>query len=285
MTASLRDLRVLAQGLDHPEGVATGPDGMIYAGGEAGQVYRIDPGSGQVAELANTGGFVLGLCHDAAGAVYVCDVSERPAIRRVDPATGEVSAYCASADGGPLETPNYAAFAADGTLWFTDSGTEDLDVRNGRLIRVPPDGGDGQVLGLGELHFPNGMCLDAAGRPAFLETLTPRLSVVVDGSAEVVCEFPGNSPDGLALTADGGFLVACYYPFRLLRVPPGGGSYEVVLDDPTGIHIPMPTNVCFFGEGLRQVAIASLGGQVVKAIDLGIAGAAVQYPRLPAPGR
>lgn len=68
MTASLRDLRVLAQGLDHPEGVATGPDGMIYAGGEAGQVYRIDPDSGQVDEVANTGGFVLGLCHDAAGA-------------------------------------------------------------------------------------------------------------------------------------------------------------------------------------------------------------------------
>jgi hypothetical protein len=46
----------------------------------------------------------------------------------------------------------------------------------------------------------------------------------------------------------------------------------------------MPTNVCFFGEGLRQVAIASLGGQVVKTIDLGIAGAAVHYPRLPTPG-
>jgi len=86
----------------------------------------------------------------------------------------------------------------------------------------------------------------------------------------------------VALTADGGFLVACYYPFRLLLVPPSGGSFEVVLDDPTGIHIPMPTNVCFFGDGLKQVAIASLGGQVVKAIDLGIAGAPVQYPRLPA---
>jgi len=282
MTASLRDLRVLAQGLDHPEGVATGPDGMIYAGGEAGQVYRIDAGSGQFAEVANTGGFVLGLCHDASGRVYVCDVSETPGIRRVDPVSGEVSDYCTSADGGPLETPNYAAFAADGTLWFTDSGTEDLDIRNGRLIRVPPGGGDGRVLELGDLHFTNGMCHDAGGQPAFLETLTPRLSVIVDGAANVMCEFPGHSPDGVALTADGGFLVACYYPFRLLLVPPSGGSFEVVLDDPTGIHIPMPTNVCFFGDGLKQVAIASLGGQVVKAIDLGIAGAPVQYPRLPA---
>ncbi|MGN6380248.1 MAG: SMP-30/gluconolactonase/LRE family protein, partial [Gaiellales bacterium] len=190
MTASLRDLRVLAQPLDHPEAVATGPDGMIYAGGEAGQVYRIDPSSGRFVEIANTGGFVLGICHDASGALYVCDVSEMPGIRRIDPASGAVSDYCTTADGGPLETPNYAAFADDGTLWFTDSGTEDLDIRNGRLIRVRPGGGDGHALDLGALHFANGMCIDAEGRPAFLETLTPRLSVVVDGSAEVLCEFP-----------------------------------------------------------------------------------------------
>ena len=42
----LRDLaefRTWANGLDHPEGVAEGPDGTIYAGGELGQVYRIAP--------------------------------------------------------------------------------------------------------------------------------------------------------------------------------------------------------------------------------------------------
>jgi gluconolactonase len=282
VTASLRDLRVIAAGLDHPEAVALGPDRMLYAGGEAGQVYRIDVQTGGFAEIGNTGGFVLGLCHDAAGAVYVCDVGEEPGIKRVDPADGSVTAYCTSAGGGPLETPNYAAFAGDGTLWFTDSGTESLDIRNGRLLRVPPGGGDAAVLPLGDLHFPNGMCLDASGRPVFLETFTPRLSVVVDNEATVLCELAGTSPDGVALTADGGFLIACYYPFRLMLVPPGGGDAEVVLDDPTGIHIPMPTNVCFFGEGLRQIAIASLGGQVVKSIDLGVAGAPVHYPELPA---
>jgi sugar lactone lactonase YvrE len=277
--ASLADLRVIASGLDHPEGIATGPDGELYAGGEAGQVYRLDRAHGTAAEIANTGGFVLGLCHDAAGTIYVCDVG-RPGILRVDPATSTVSDYCTSADGGPLETPNWAAFAPDGTLWFTDSGTEALDVRNGRLISVPPGGGDGKVLELGALHFPNGMCVDADGVRYFLETLSPRLSRVSGGSAEVIAELPGTSPDGVALTADGGFLIACYYPFRLLHVPAGGGAAELVLDDPTGIHIPMPTNVAFFGPGLTRVAIASLGGMAVKAIDLGIAGAPLNYPRI-----
>ncbi len=39
---ALSDFRTWANGLDHPEGVAVGPDGMIYAGGESGQVYRIE---------------------------------------------------------------------------------------------------------------------------------------------------------------------------------------------------------------------------------------------------
>jgi gluconolactonase len=275
--ASLDDLRIIASGLDHPEGIATGPDGELYAGGEAGQVYRIDRARGTATEIANTGGFVLGLCHDAGGMIYVCDAG-RPGILRVDPDTSGVEDYCTSAAGGALETPNWAAFAPDGTLYFTDSGTESLDVRNGRVIRVPRGGGDGEVLDLGVLHFPNGMCVDAGGAAYFLETLTPRLSRVAGGRAEMIAELTGTSPDGLALCADGSFLVACYYPFRLLHVPAGGGAPEIVLDDPTGIHIPMPTNVAFFGPGLASVAIASLGGMVVKAIDLGLAGAPLNYP-------
>ena len=279
--ASLSDLYVIAAPLDHPEGIATGPDGELYAGGEAGQVYRIDRAAGTPSEIANTGGFVLGLCHDAAGMIYLCNLDSTPAILRVNPATGAIDTWCDSAGGGPLETPNWPAFAPDGWLYFTDSGTEDMDIQNGRLIRVPPGGGDGEVLDLGPLHFPNGMCVDPAGTPVFLETLTPRLSRVVDGRVELIADLPGTSPDGVAVCADGGYIVAVYYPFRLLYVPPEGGRVDLVLDDPSGIHIPMPTNVTFYDEGLAKLAIGSLGGMVVKGIDLGIAGAPLNYPAQP----
>ena len=36
-------ISVYVHGLDHAEGIAWGMDGYIYAGSEAGQVYRIDP--------------------------------------------------------------------------------------------------------------------------------------------------------------------------------------------------------------------------------------------------
>jgi gluconolactonase len=278
--ASLHDLYVIAAGLDHPECVNPGPDGELYAGGEIGQIYRIDRDAQTATQIADAGGWVGGVCLDGAGRIYACVIGEEIAVKRIDPATGAVKTWCESAGGDALVTPNYASFAADGSLWFTDSGPEDIDVRAGRLIRVPPGGGDGEVIDPGgALHFPNGMCFDADGLPCYLETLTPRLSRVRDGVSEVIAEFPGNSPDGVALCADGGFLVGMYYPFRLMYVPPGGGEPEMVLDDPTGIHIPMPTNVCFYGEGLASVAIASLGGWVVKGIDLGIAGVPLHYPR------
>jgi hypothetical protein len=38
----LEGLLPFADGLDHPEGVAWGPAGYVYAGGEAGQACRAD---------------------------------------------------------------------------------------------------------------------------------------------------------------------------------------------------------------------------------------------------
>ena len=46
---------VFVEGLDHPEGIAWGLDGHAYAGGEAGQVYRIDVERREVVQFADTG--------------------------------------------------------------------------------------------------------------------------------------------------------------------------------------------------------------------------------------
>jgi gluconolactonase len=275
---SVADVRVVVSGLDHPEGVATGPDGLLYAGGEAGQIYKIDPTAETLEQIADTGGFVLGLALDGEGNVYACDAA-RGEVVRLDARTGTVDGYCAGAGGEALTAPNWPAFAPDGSLFVSDSGTEDLAVRDGRLFRVPPGGGDGELVDLPVLHFPNGLAVDGDGVVHLLESFTPRLVSLRDGQVTVVADFPGTIPDGVALTADGGFVVSCYYPFRLYHVT-SEGRVETLLEDPTGITLPMPTNTSFFGDGLRQLAIALLGGWGICAVEAPFAGAPLHYPRL-----
>lgn len=270
----LDGLTVLASDLDHPEGIALGPDGALYAGGEAGQVYRIDSQDGSTEQIADTGGFLLGICLDAEGGIYVCD-TDADAVLRID-ATGRAEPYCQAASGAPLRTPNWAAFDADGALWLTDSGTESVSACDGTLVRIAPGGGDGEVIDLPPLHFPNGLCVGADGSICILESFTPRLSALRDGALEVVAELPGVVPDGLAAEAGGGFIVACYYPFQVLRVDEEG-TVDVFLEDPLGQTLVSPTNAVHFGPDLERLAFASLLGWSITACSAPASGMGLHY--------
>ncbi|MSW30993.1 MAG: hypothetical protein F2848_02605, partial [Actinobacteria bacterium] len=67
-------MKIFASDLDHPEGLAWSPSGWVAAGGEAGQVYRINPATGEATEIANTGGFILGMAFDGEENLYLCDM-------------------------------------------------------------------------------------------------------------------------------------------------------------------------------------------------------------------
>jgi gluconolactonase len=276
----LGDIRILSAGLDHPEGVALGPDGLLYAGGEAGQIYQVDPASGNWWQVADTHGSILGLCLDSAGRVYVCDTAHR-AILRIWPATGRVETYCDKTASGPLQIPNWAVFAPDGALWFSDSGAEDLDEVNGTLIRIPPGGGAGQITEVPPLHFCNGLAMAPDGAIFVVESFAQRVSVVRSGELAIYADLPGTIPDGLALDDEGGLLVSCYQPNKILRIPPGGGEPSLILDDWTGLRLLMPTNVAFFGTRLRQLAIACLGGLELRTIEVPWRGQELNYPDVP----
>jgi gluconolactonase len=275
----LAALTVLADGLDHPEGIALGPDGMLYAGGEGGQLYVIDPVAGGFDEAAQTGGFLQGLCLDSAARVYACDVASG-AVLRISPRDGSVERYCEAAGGRRLQTPNWPVFDADGTLWLSDSGTDDPSFTDGTLVRIPPDGGDGERLDLPPFRFANGLALSSDGALYVAESFLPGVSVLRDGRVELYVDLPGTVPDGLALDREGGLLISCYQPNRILRVPPGGGHPQVVLDDWSGAMLMTPTNICFFGAELRALAIASLGGWKVTGIDAPWPGQPLHYPSL-----
>jgi sugar lactone lactonase YvrE len=243
-------------------------------------VYRIDPGAGTFEEIATTGGFALGMCLDAEGRVYVCD-GGRLAIMRVTPGTGAVEVYCDSAEGAPLRTPNYPAFAADGTLWFSDSGTDHPDAEaDGTLVQVAPGGGDGVTLDVRPFRFSNGIAVGPDGAIYVIESFEPCVSVVRDGVVTKLADLPRTCPDGLALDSEGGVLISCFQPNQILRVPPGGGAAELLVDDWGGGYLLTPTNVSFFGDELEHVAVASIGGWSIRAITLPWKGQPLHYPSI-----
>ncbi len=274
------EFTTLAEGLDHPEGAAVGPDGTVYAGGEAGQIYRIAP-DGTPEQYADTGGFLYGVTVDGSGNVYGCDMG-RGEIVRVDP-SGTVTAYSHGTGEHPLRVPNFSAFDDGGRLYVTDSGEWGAD--DGLVFRVAP-GGETTVWTDAVTAFPNGCCLTAAGDALLVIESHMRRVVRVpiegDGSAgvpELVADLAGSQPDGIALAVDGTMFVGCYRPDRVWRIALGGRP-EVWFDDPDGVVLNQPANPVFVGDGLRRLLLSSLGGWSLVATDPGVAGLPLRYPVL-----
>ena len=273
---------VLVEGLDHPEGIAWGLDGHAYAGGEAGQVYRIAVDAGTATELANTGGFVLGLALDARGNVYACDVGNK-AVMKIAP-DGDVSTYSAGAPGHPFTTPNYPAFDAGGNLYVCDSGDWKSD--NGCVYRIRP-GGETEVWDWRPREFPNGLCLGPDGRSLYVAmSLNPprvdRIRIEPDGAAgavETVVGLPGTVPDGVAFDTDGNLYVSMYRPDVIYRVSPSG-AVEVLAEDPEGTLIAAPTNIAFCGEDRDVLLGANVGRWHITRYDTGATGHPLAYPDL-----
>ncbi len=276
----LKAFGTLVDGLDHPEGVAWGLDGRVYAGGEAGQIYAASL-EGKVEQIADTGGFIYGVTLDGAGNVYACDFG-RASVLRVTP-SGDVSVYSHGTQDRPIRVPNFAAFDDDASLYVTDSGEWGDD--DGLIYRVAP-GGETTVWTEQAHRFPNGCCLSLDGRSLLViessgRTIS-RIPIEDDGSPgpiEALVDLSGSQPDGIALAANGTMFVGCYRPDRIWRIAPGGEP-EVWAEDPDGVVLNQPANVAFVGPALDRIVVSSLGGWSLIVADAGVAGAPLRYPKL-----
>lgn len=278
-------MQVLADGLDHPEGVAHDPDaGVVWAGGEDGQLYRISlgggesgiAGRGEVAQVVGPGaGMTLGIAIDGAGRPVVCAPGRGGLYVLED---GELRAVLRRVDGRPLTLPNFSAFGPDGTLYLTDSGR--WGDNDGRLLRLDADGG-ATVLCAGLDRFPNGCAVSPDGRWLWcVESFSPtlnRIDLAGDRRPEVIMRLDGTVPDGLALTDAGGLVISLYRPDRILHLD-GDGRLSVLAGDPQGTLLAAPTNVCFAGPQRDLLVAANLGRWHLTAIPTRLRGADPHRP-------
>ena len=273
---------VLVEGIDHAEGIAWGLDGYAYAGGEAGQLYRIDIEKQEAVQFADTGGFVLGIAIDADNSIYACDTGNL-AVMKVTQG-GAVSTYSTGTPEEPFRTPNYPAFDSDGNLYACDSGGWKAD--DGQIYRIRP-GGETEVWDRRLKEFPNGLCLGPDGRSLYIAmSLNPprvdRVEIEPDGSAgsiETVAEFPKTVPDGVAFDTDGNLYVSMYRPDVIYRRTPSG-RIDVLAEDFQGTLIAAPTNIAFCGKDRDILLGANIGRWHITRYDTGATGIPVQYPDL-----
>jgi gluconolactonase len=269
---------VFAEGLDHPECVACHPDSTVWAGGEAGQIYRISPDGKTVEEVANTGGFILGLAFSpGAKWLAICDLGKK-CVWKLDLPSLHLSKFADGAGGHQFNIPNYAVFDKAGNLYVSESGA--FREVNGKVLKFSPDGA-GEIWYEEPLNFANGMALGPGEKHLYVVTSflpgVERIAILPDGRAgerSLVCTLPETVPDGLAFDAEGNLYVSCYAPNKIFKVTPGGDT-TVFIDDWEAHTLSNPTNIAFGGPNLNQLFAANLGRWHVTKIDAGVRGLAL----------
>jgi gluconolactonase len=252
--------------LDHPEGVAVAADGAVWCGGEAGQLFRIEPDGGGCRLVASTGGFVLGIAFGPGGELYACDPLERALFRL----SGErLERFCEGAPGRAFQVPNAVTAGPGGELYVSDShGPGDPGPG---IYRIAPDGR--AELWYGEpLDFANGVALAPDGSALYVvESFLPGIARIPiaaaggPGRREELVRLEGMVPDGIAFGPDRRLYVGCYEPSQVLRIG-DDGNVETVLHDPTAHLLCHPTNLAFRGS---ELFTANLGRWHITVIDTG----------------
>jgi gluconolactonase len=260
---------ILASDLDHVEGVCWDPlRSCVWAGGEAGQIYRIGlDGSVEIVATID-GGALLGIALDGDGYLYLCDPGNHQVWRYLPGQQPE-------AFGDAIAYPNYAAFVPDGRLFVSDSGSITEDT--GALVAIDLDGTTQELISP-SLAFSNGLAY-RDGQVYVVESSRPGVGVfdLTSGNYAPLIDMERCLPDGLAFDNAGGLWISCYQPNQVWRWTKEAGL-ELLIDDWSGEFILSPTNIAFVGEHLDRLVLASLCGHSISIISPEQAGVTLEYP-------
>lgn len=232
------------------EGPSFDPAGNLYVTDiPHGRVFKVTPG-GEWSTIAEYDGWPNGLKLHKDGRAFITDYKR--GIMILDVSTGKITPLIETVRSESLKGVNDLHFAANGDLWFTDQGQTGLHDPTGRVYRYTAAGQ--LTCMINTIPSPNGIVLDLHERVCFVAVTRAnavwRLPIMPDGAVSkvgVAVQLSGglSGPDGLALDAEGGLVVA--------HAGMGAWRFDRMLRpthyiDP--VVAPFVTNVAFQGKRL-----------------------------------
>jgi gluconolactonase len=195
------------------EGPSFARDGTLYVVDiPFGRVFAISP-AGDWRLVVQYDGWPNGLKLHKDGRIFIADY--RLGLVTLDPASGTIAPLLRSRHSEAFKGLNDLHFAANGDLYFTDQGQTGLHDPTGRVYRRTAAGRLEQLTD--RVPSPNGLVLNLLENQLFVAVTRAnavwRLPLMGDGSVSKAGLFVqlsgGNSgPDGMALDAEGGLVVA-----------------------------------------------------------------------------
>lgn len=177
-----------------------------------GRVFRISP-AGEWTLVTEYDGWPNGLKIHKDGRIFITDYKR--GIVLLDAASGKVTSLIEHRGSESFKGVNDLFFAANGDLYFTDQGQTGLHDPTGRVYRY--DAAGKLTLLVNTVPSPNGLVMNKAENVLYVGVTRGnavwRLPLMADGMASKVGLFIQMSgghagPDGMALDAEGGLVVA-----------------------------------------------------------------------------
>lgn len=177
-----------------------------------GRIFRISA-DGAWDLVAEYDGWPNGLKIHRDGRIFITDYKR--GIMLLDPQSGTVTPFLETAASESFKGVNDLVFAANGDLYFTDQGQTGLHDATGRVYRLTPEGRLTRLVDT--IPSPNGIVIDP-GMTHLLIAVTraqqiwrvPLNDTGLTTKVGVFAQLHGGlgGPDGLALDAEGGLMIA-----------------------------------------------------------------------------